>query len=84
MPVRARRGALDNSLRRRPTHELDRHTHLKEAVDRARAEYLRPSVEDETKPILPLALDMKESEWELVWKTVRALRREHQRVFIRF
>lgn len=59
-------------------------TPLKEAVDRARAEYTRPPAEGETKPILPLPLYMEESEWELVWEAVRALRRGHPRVFIQF
>ena len=59
-------------------------TPLKEAVDRARAEYTRPPAEGETKRILPLQLYMEESEWELVWEAVRALRREHPGVFIQF
>ncbi len=59
-------------------------TSLKEAVDRARGEYMRLPAEGETKRILPLQLYMEESEWELVWEAVRALRREHPGVFIQF
>lgn len=57
---------------------------LKESVDRAREQYRKPPAEGETKPILPLPLYMAEKEWELVWKTVRALRRDHPGVFIQF
>jgi len=57
---------------------------LKDAVDRAYAEYRRPPTEGETKEILPLPMYMAEEEWELVWETVRALRRECPSVFIQF
>jgi hypothetical protein len=57
---------------------------LKEAVDRAHEEYREPPEEGESKPILPLPLYLAEEEWELVWRAVRALRRDHPGVFIQF
>lgn len=60
-------------------------TPLKEAINRAYAEYVSPPPEGmETKPLLSVSQYLEDAEWELVWKAVRALRREHARVATRF
>lgn len=63
---------------------MDDLEHLKDAVDRAQAEECRAPREGERKYVLPLTEHLTDDDWHRLWRVVRALRREHPNVFIRF
>lgn len=57
---------------------------LKSRVDVAKSQRDAPPPPGGTKPVSTLSQHLEPEDWQLLWKMVRAFRKEHPRVFIKF